>query len=446
MTRFAPPAGLGLPRAWPKRVRSAMIHAISLAHAAIITAYGRAARHPNARVRLRAENDRLRREVGLLEEELRIKDARLMRVSASHRPHYAPASRLAILELRAARGWSLRQTARRMLVTTATVGSWMRRLDEQGRKALVQTREPVNRFPDFVHHIVRGLRLSCPTLGKKKIAQVLCRAGLHLSASSVRRFLRVRNPKPPREGRTVPAAKPISSSRPNHIWLVDLTAVPTTTGLWTSWLPTGVPRCWPFCWWVAVIVDHYSRRIMGLEAFASHPTSLAVRKSIARAIHNANAQPRYLMTDRGGQFRDAGFRRWCRRRGIRQRLGTARRHGGTAVVERLIRTIKEECTRRLFVPFVRQALSRELLLYSRWYNELRPHQGIRAATPDEVYRGVAPPSMRSRFEPRLHWPRDSPCAAPHVPVRGRCGARLALHIRYLAGRRHLPIVSLRPAA
>jgi transcriptional regulator with XRE-family HTH domain len=36
---------------------------------------------------------------------------------------------MAILELRAARGWSLKQTADSFLVTSATVASWMKRVD-----------------------------------------------------------------------------------------------------------------------------------------------------------------------------------------------------------------------------------------------------------------------------------------------------------------------------
>ena len=48
------------------------------------------------------------------------------------RPHYAPTERLAILELRAARGWSLAQTAERFLVTAATISSWQQRINEGG--------------------------------------------------------------------------------------------------------------------------------------------------------------------------------------------------------------------------------------------------------------------------------------------------------------------------
>jgi transcriptional regulator with XRE-family HTH domain len=76
------------------------------------------------------------------------------RIPPHRRPHYPPIERLAILELRAARGWSLAQTARRLLVTPLTVASWSKRLDDEGPGALIQLREPVNRFPEFVRYVV----------------------------------------------------------------------------------------------------------------------------------------------------------------------------------------------------------------------------------------------------------------------------------------------------
>ena len=52
--------------------------------------------------------------------------------------------RMAILELKAARRWSLERTARPMLVTAATVASWLKRIDEDGPKALVKIPEPAS--------------------------------------------------------------------------------------------------------------------------------------------------------------------------------------------------------------------------------------------------------------------------------------------------------------
>jgi len=109
-----------------------------MAPTAFSAACGRVEDRFNRLARLRADSERLHREVPLLLEELRIKDARMDKLAAQRRPHYPAVERLAILELRAARGWSLAQIARRMLVTPLTVASWMQRLDDEGPDALIQ--------------------------------------------------------------------------------------------------------------------------------------------------------------------------------------------------------------------------------------------------------------------------------------------------------------------
>ena len=137
----------------------------------------RAANERSRRTRFRAEIDRLNHELALLREEIRIKNARMTRVPPHRRPHYTPLERMAILELRAARGWSALQTAERLLITPTTVASWMARIDEEGPNALLQIRVPVNKFPDLVCYIVRRLKVLCPRLGKVKIAEKLNRRG-----------------------------------------------------------------------------------------------------------------------------------------------------------------------------------------------------------------------------------------------------------------------------
>ena len=97
---------------------------------------------------------------------------------------------MAILELRAARGWSLKQTADTFLVTPATIASWVKRIDDQGTNGLLQLRQPVNKFPDFVRYIVQRLKTLSPSMGKVKIAETLCRAGLHLGVTTVGRILK----------------------------------------------------------------------------------------------------------------------------------------------------------------------------------------------------------------------------------------------------------------
>jgi len=126
------PSTIPTPRIWPKHVKTGILRAIALARMAFCAARGRASRSSKPGVRLVSDLNEARREIALLEEEIRLKDLRMARVPARHRPFYRPLERLAILELRAARGWSRRQTARRFLLKTSTISEWMARLDEAG--------------------------------------------------------------------------------------------------------------------------------------------------------------------------------------------------------------------------------------------------------------------------------------------------------------------------
>ena len=129
MTRRDNPPEIPLPRDWPGRVKSAMLHVISLAQFALAHPRDWAVNSRIARVRLKTDNGRLRQQTALLTEEIRIKDARMKRIAAPNRLHYTPTERMAILELRAARAWSTH---------------------EEGPDALIQIHERVNKFPDFV--------------------------------------------------------------------------------------------------------------------------------------------------------------------------------------------------------------------------------------------------------------------------------------------------------
>jgi hypothetical protein len=120
-----------------------MLHVMSLTKLAAAHARSWAANSPNARIRLRAENERLQQEVALPRAEIRIKDARMKALTPHHRPFYPPPERLEILELRAARGWSLQQTAEAFLVCSKTIASWMTRLEESGSRTLVQLGVPI---------------------------------------------------------------------------------------------------------------------------------------------------------------------------------------------------------------------------------------------------------------------------------------------------------------
>ncbi len=92
------------------------------------------------------------------------------------------------------------------------------------------------------------------------------------------------------------------------------------------------------------------------------------------------------------------------------------------------------------------AIRREIACYATWFNDHRPHSGLGGRTPLEVFTGLPPANEAPRFEPRSQWPRQSRCAAPVVPVKGRAGARLRLVVSREQSRPYLPVIELRRAA
>ena len=143
------------------------------------------------------------------------------------------------------RGWSTAQVAKRFQVTVQTIINWARSVDNG--EMTVQMPERTNKYPDFVRYVVQQLKSFCPMLGRYKIADILARAGLHLSASTVKRIV----DEPPMEpvnavDSTSPSPSPtVQAWYADHVWSVDLTVVPSTDGLWVPWSPNTLTQVHP---------------------------------------------------------------------------------------------------------------------------------------------------------------------------------------------------------
>ena len=301
-----------LPRNWPTSVKSTVLYVISLAQYSLAFTHGWAADSRNGRVRLTAKLDRANQEIALLREEMRIKDARMRHLPPHQRPHYPPIERMAILELKAARNWSLAQAARAFLVTSATISYWLRRLDEEGPDALVQMQQPVNHFPDFITHIVQKLRHLSPMMGKNKIAETLARAGLHLGTTTIGRMLKKK------PGRLTSATDPEnagdgscghrevqqpfvacrSNGSANRAILVTVVSVLAAAVLAFRVLGRS-------CYRPLFQKDHGRDRIQKPTHIGSDACFFGTHKA-----------PRHIVCDRGKQFDCDAFRKWCKRKGI----------------------------------------------------------------------------------------------------------------------------------
>ena len=308
---------VALPGGWAHHVKSGLLHAISLAAMALTVARSR-----HTQSQLQAELNRANGEIALLTEELAIKDARWGRLPCRRRPHFTPIQRMRILQVKAARGWSCEQASVAFMIDEQTMRSWLRRVDEEGESGLIQTSEPVNKFPEFVRYLVKQLKVLLPTIGKVRIAQVLARAGLHLGVTTVGRMLRETEPIPEETAPLeVIETRVVTARYPGDVWHIDLTTVPTGSGFWVPWVPFALPQSWPFCWWVGVVIDHFSRAVVGFALFRDHPTSRDVQGLLGRAIRHAGYGPRYIISDKGPQFWCDGYKKWAESRNIKLRFG-----------------------------------------------------------------------------------------------------------------------------
>jgi putative transposase len=239
----------------------------------------------------------------------------------------------------------------------------------------------------------------------------------------------------------------VIARRPNHVWGIDLTTVSTARGFWVPWLPEAILPVWPFAWWLAVVVDHFSRRVLALGVFRKQPSAEDVRALLERARHRAGVAPNYTVTDHGVQFQSV-FRAWCARWSVQPRFGAIGRYGSIAIVERFWRSLKHEAFGFCFrVPPLGSSQMRNACdAYLEWFNQERPHQGLAGRTPKEVFDRARPAHRRPRLEPRARYPDAARSAKPHARVRGKPGVKFDLVLSRPADAPHLPIVRLRKAA
>ena len=188
---------------------------------------------------------------------------------------------------------------------------------------------------------------------------------MHLGATTVGRMLKEGGPLDEADDVAVAedrgsevTTRVVTAKHPDHVWHLDLSVIPTSPGFWIPWIPLARPQHWPFSWWVAVVIDHFSRKVNGFALFTKTPTSVEVCEFLDRAVERTGKKPKHIITDRGSQFDCDTFRAWCRERGVRPRYGAVGKQGSIAVIERFLLALKIEHTRRILVSFGFEAMRR----------------------------------------------------------------------------------------
>ncbi len=144
---------------------------------------------------------------------------------------------------------------------------------------------------------------------------------------------------------------------------------------------------------LALVIDCHTRELLGwhLSRSGKAKTAEAALEQALIARYGALGKvttPFLLRSDNGLVFTSRSYTRLVRSYGLRQEFITPHCPEQNGMVERVIRTLKEQCVHRHRFESLQNA-SRVIADWIGFYNNQRPHQALGMKTPAEAFRLAA---------------------------------------------------------
>jgi len=297
--------------------------------------------------------------------------------------------RLQLFALAGERGVS--EACRLMGVHRSSYYRWKREVDRQGLEMLRprERRRPVmpNQLSPVVEQRIVAFALGHPGLGPRRISaqlarpqwgglsvspngvwKVLCRHGLNTRAKRLALVAGYRAPyEPPREPEPEPH---IDTTHPGELVGIDCFYVGRLHGTaGTVWQITAIDTYSSYAWADLVAAPNDGPG-------AEHTSRLARR--VAAELKAAGWRLERVLSDNGNEFRSRAFTDTLSQLEVRHTRIRAGRPQTNGHVERLHRTILEECWRPAFARFLQvrfTGLRGQLAHYLSDYNHQRAHTG-----------------------------------------------------------------------
>ena len=156
------------------------------------------------------------------------------------------------------------------------------------------------------------------------------------------------------------------ASRPNRLWVADITYVPTLEGFL----------------YLATVLDVFSRKVVGW-AMGARQTVELVQAGLEMALQTRAARGVVLHSDQGSQYTALAFSRRCAEAGIERSMGAVGNCYDNAMAENLFATLECELLQR--VPFAtREQAAMEIFVFlESFYNRKRRHSALGYRSPVE---------------------------------------------------------------
>lgn len=163
-----------------------------------------------------------------------------------------------------------------------------------------------------------------------------------------------------------------TATAPNQKWVADFTYVWTGEG----WL------------FVAVVLDLFSRRVVGWSMHAAMTTQLVTVALTMAVWRRGTADTLLHHSDQGSQYASEAFQRLLRDLGVTCSMSRSGNVWDNAVMESFFSTLKTERTNRHHYP-TRNAARADVFDYiERFYNPLRRHSTLGNLSPIAFERAV----------------------------------------------------------
>ena len=143
---------------------------------------------------------------------------------------------------------------------------------------------------------------------------------------------------------------------PNQVWAGDVTYLKTGEG----WM------------YLAIVMDLYSRRIVGWHIDKRMTTDLVSRAMIKAYNHRQPPKGLVFHSDRGSQYTSKQYRKLLVGYGIRVSMGDVGACWDNAVVERFFGSLKHDWIFKIAQP-TREHMKKDVAAYMRYYNLERLH-------------------------------------------------------------------------
>ena len=204
-------------------------------------------------------------------------------------------------------------------------------------------------------------------VGRKRIARLMRIAGL--VGASRRKGIQttVRD----RRARPAPdlVRRNFTAAEPDRLWVADITYLPT----WSGFL------------YLAVVLDAYSRRIVGW-AMATHLRTELVLEALDLALWQRRPYAVIHHSDQGSQYTSLAFGARCREAGVRPSMGSVGDCFDNAMCESFFATLECELLARHRFKTPEQARSAVFEFIEGWYNPRRRHSALGYRSPCEFER------------------------------------------------------------